>query len=181
MATFHFCSLCTYLAKKDKKEENKYDLQIFHIKISITRHFSKNLTKITQFWLMKKKERTVLSLFDYLPDKDGKKRLMPKMKMKIKKIWENEFNFWSLHIKISLYDNFYENLKKIDHFLRYFWLIEAKGKLKMIQFGKMSLIFEFFWSKLGYMAIFIKISEKRNRLIFKKVFFTNQSKKWGCR
>ena len=34
---------------------------------------------------MKKKERTVLSLFDYLPDKDGKKRLMPKMKMKIKK------------------------------------------------------------------------------------------------
>ena len=67
-----------------------------------------------------KKERTVLSLFDYLPDKDGKKRLMPKMKMKIKKIWENEFNFWSLHIKISLYDNFYENLKEIDHFLRYF-------------------------------------------------------------
>ena len=35
---------------------------------------------------MKKKERTVLSLFDYLPDKDGKIRLMPKMKMKIKKI-----------------------------------------------------------------------------------------------
>ena len=37
---------------------------------------------------------------------------MPKMKMKIKKIWENEFNFWSLQIKISLYDNFYETQKK---------------------------------------------------------------------
>ena len=52
------------------------------------------------------------------------------MKMKIKKIWENEFKFWSLHIKISLYDNFYENLKKNWQFLKTFLTNRGKSKAK---------------------------------------------------
>ena len=52
------------------------------------------------------------------------------MKMKIKKIWENEFNFWSLHIKISLYHNFYENLKKNWQFLKTFLTNRGKSKAK---------------------------------------------------
>ena len=36
-----------------------------------------------------------------------------------------------------------------------------KMKMKMKKFGRMNLILEFSISKLGYMAVFIKISEKK--------------------
>ena len=44
------------------------------------------------------------------------------MKLKIKKIWENNFSLLILHIKISLYGNFHENLweKCFDPFCRTF-------------------------------------------------------------
>ena len=41
-----------------------------------------------------------------------------------------------------------------------FWQIEAKMRMRMEKIGKMSLIFEFSTSKLGYIAIFMKIWEK---------------------
>ena len=113
--------------------------------------------------------------------KMGKKGWCQKWRWKLKKFGRMNLIFGVSISKLVYITIFMKIWKKIDNFLRHFWQIEAKAKLKMIQFGKMSLIFEFFRSKLGYMAIFIKISEKRNRLIFKKVFFTNQSKKWGCR
>ena len=34
------------------------------------------------------------------------------MKIKMKKLGKNEFDFWILHIKISLYENFHENLRQ---------------------------------------------------------------------
>ena len=91
-------------------------------------------------------------------------------------IWENEFNFWILHIKIWLYGNFDVNLetKKFYSFLGHFWLVEAKMKMEMKKYGKTSLIFKFFISKLGYMGLFIKIWEKNFWPVF-KTFFTN----WG--
>ena len=78
------------------------------------------------------------------------------------KIWKNELDFWIIHIKIRLFGNFHENLLKkiLTHFLRNFWLIESKIKMKMKKFGKISSIFGFSISKLGYMELFIKIWEK---------------------
>ena len=72
------------------------------------------------------------------------------------KIWENKFDFWILHIKTRLYGNFDVRLwaKHFDAFLGYFWLIEAKIKIKMKKYNnKMSSIFEFSISKVGHMAI----------------------------
>ena len=47
-----------------------------------------------------------------------------------KRIWENEFNFWIIHIEIRLYDNFHENLfkKKIDPFFRTFLTNRGKNE-----------------------------------------------------
>ena len=51
--------------------------------------------------------------------------------------------------------------KKIfDPFFKTFWLIEAKMMMKMKKYEKMSPLFEFFISKLGYVAIFMKILKK---------------------
>ena len=79
------------------------------------------------------------------------------------KMWENEFDFWILRIKIRLYGNFHENLRKkfLTHFLNHFSLIKAKTKMKMKKSGKMNSIFELSISKLGYMAIFMKIFVKK--------------------
>ena len=44
------------------------------------------------------------------------------IKIKIKKIWENESDFLILHIKISLCGNFHENpkIKNLTYFLNHF-------------------------------------------------------------
>ena len=44
-----------------------------------------------------------------MPDEDGEK-VDAKNEGKDEKNWENEFDFWILHIKIRLYINFHENL-----------------------------------------------------------------------
>ena len=87
--------------------------------------------------------------FDYFPDVDGKKE-NDKNEDDGEKIGENEFNFWILHIKIRLYDNFHENQweKCFRPYCRTFWLIEAKMKMKMKKYGKVSPIFEFSLSKM---------------------------------
>ena len=71
------------------------------------------------------------------------------------KFWGNYFDLWILHIKIRFHGNFHENLRKcfLIQFLSHFWLIEAKIKTRMKKYWKMSSIFEFSISKLGYMAI----------------------------
>ena len=67
-----------------------------------------------------------------MPDEDGKK-VDTKNEDEDEKIWENEFNFSILHIKIRLYGNFHENLweKNLTYFLGHFLLIEAKMKMKV--------------------------------------------------
>ena len=59
--------------------------------------------------------------FDYFPDVDGKKE-NDKNEDDGEKIGENEFNFWILHIKIRLYDNFHENQweKVFAHIVEHF-------------------------------------------------------------
>ena len=86
--------------------------------------------------------------FDNFPDVDGKKE-NDKNEDDGEKIGENEFSFWILHIKIRLYDNFHENQweKCFRPYCRTFWLIEAKMKMKMTKYGKLSPIFEFSLSK----------------------------------
>ena len=66
------------------------------------------------------------------------------------KIWENDLNFSILHIKIRLYSNFDVNLwtKNFGPYLEhFFWLIEAKAKMKIKKIGKLSSNFEFWISK----------------------------------
>ena len=94
------------------------------------------------------------------------------------KNWKNEFDFWVFHIRIRLYRNFHENLSKnfLNHFLSHFWLIVAKMKMKIKKFGKMSAIFELSISKLGYMAIFMKICSKKKIDPFFRTFSTNRGK-----
>ena len=76
-----------------------------------------------------------------------------------KNIWENEFDLWILPIKIRLYGTFMKicGKKSLTHFLGHLWLIGAKIKIKMKKYRKMSSIFQFPISKLGYVAIFKKI------------------------
>ena len=94
-------------------------------KLDYTEFFMKILEKF--FWL-------IFKLFLIYPGKNEDEH---------EKVWENEFNFLIIHIKIRLHGNFHENLlkKNLTHFLGHFWLIEAKMKMKMKTFGKMSLIF----------------------------------------
>ena len=71
---------------------------------------------------MKWKSSLTISLFNlhYLPDKDGEKN-DAKNEDEDEKIWKNDFDFWIFHIKIRLYDNFHENLrKKMDPFFKTF-------------------------------------------------------------
>ena len=70
-----------------------------------------------------------------------------------------------------------ENRRKkcLTHFLRHFWLIEARMKMKIKKFGKMKSIFEFSILKLGYMELFIKIWEKT----FFSKFYLRTYWDWG--
>ena len=81
------------------------------------------------------------------------------------KIWENELDFWILHIKIRFNETLHKNLWKkcLTQVLGNFWLIEAKTKMKMKKYGgEMSSIFGFSISKLGCVAIFIKLEREKN-------------------
>ena len=62
---------------------------------------------------MKRKSSLTISLFnfDYFPNKDEKK-VDAQNEDEDEKIWKNEFNFKIIKIKIRLYDNFHENLKR---------------------------------------------------------------------
>ena len=51
--------------------------------------------------------------------------------------------------------------KSFDPFFKTFLTIEGRMRMKMKKYGKMSSIFEFSTSRLGYVAIFIKIGVKR--------------------
>ena len=95
--------------------------------------------------------------------------------MKIKRFGKNEFDFWILHIKIRLYKNFHENLRKIflTNFLSHFLLMEAKMKMKIKKFGKVSSIFKSSISKIGYMANFMKIGIKTFDQLF-MTYLTNR-------
>ena len=88
------------------------------------------------------------------------------------KVRKNEFNFWVLHTKIKLCDNFHKNWRRkklLTHFL-YFWLIEAINDEK---FGKISSIFEFSIPKLGYKEVFPKILRKK---VFFRIFSWRHTK-----
>ena len=61
--------------------------------------------------------------------------------------------------------------KTFGPFLRHFWLIKVKLKMKMKKYGKMSSIFELSISKLGYVAVFMKIYKKMFDPFFKTFFF----------
>ena len=54
-----------------------------------------------------------------------------------------------------------------DPFLRHFSLVEAKMKVKMKLYGKISSILEFTTSKLVYVPVFMKVWEKTFDPLFK--------------
>ena len=93
-------------------------------------------------------------------------------------IWENEFDFWIIHIKIKLYGNFHESqLKNVfTHILGHFWLIEAKMKMKVKKYGEIFSIFEFSILKWGYVVIFMKIGEKKFLTDFLRNFWLTEAK-----
>ena len=93
------------------------------------------------------------------------------------KIWGNKSTFLILYIKIRLCGNFYQNPRKnfLTHLLRPFWLIEAKMKIKKKKIRKIKSIFEFSISKLGYVAIFMKIVGKNFRPIFLGNFYLRRT------
>ena len=82
------------------------------------------------------------------------------------KLWKNDFDVWILDIKIRLYRKSWENFfdpyfKGLFTLLKYIFLTNwGKNEDKDEKFGKISPIFEFSISKLGYMELFIKIWEK---------------------
>ena len=46
-----------------------------------------------------------------MPD-EGRNKVDTKIEDEDKKNWKSEFDFWIFHIKISLYENFHENLRR---------------------------------------------------------------------
>ena len=46
-----------------------------------------------------------------MPD-EGRKKVDTKIEDEDKKNWKSEFDFWIFHVKISLYENFNENLRR---------------------------------------------------------------------
>ena len=82
------------------------------------------------------------------------------------KLWKNDFDVWILDIKIRLcrksWENFFDpSFKGFFTLLKYIFLTNwGKNEDKDEKFGKISPIFEFSISKLGYMELFIKIWEK---------------------
>ena len=133
----------------EKIRENDFEFWIFNSKIRLCDSFHENLRKtvLTHF-------RTHFLLIE------GK--LKVKIWKDLKRFGKNEFDFWIFHIKTRLYRNFHENLRKnfLTYFLSHFLLIEAKMKMKIKKFGKVSSIFKLCISKFGYIAIFMKICFK---------------------
>ena len=103
------------------------------------------------------------------------KKLLPKMKIRIKKIGRMNFIF-----KFSITNLGYMTLfmkiweKKIGPFFKTFFTNWSKNEGVNEKIGKISLIFEFSISKLGYVAVFMKIWEKKFDPFF-KTLLTN----WG--
>ena len=159
---------------------------------------------VRQFWLIKtkvkmkiKRFKKMSSIFEFSISELGYTKIFMKIWEKIfdsffklfltnrgktededEKIWENKFDFWIIHIKIRLCGSFHENLRKIflTHFVRHFWLIETKMKMKIKRFGIMKSIFEFSISELGYTKTFMKIWEKKFWLIFLSYFWLIEAK-----
>ena len=106
-------------------------------------------------------------------------KLMPKMKMKMKKM--GRMNFWILQIKIRLYDNFHENLwkKLLTHFLRHFLLIEANRRwrwnnleYRILSFKRPGRLYIFFDFGVGVYWRGVLNREGRS---FKKLDFLSNS------
>ena len=106
------------------------------------------------------------------------KKLIPKMKMKMKKfgkmnsIFElsiSELGYMAIFIKICGKKNF-------DPLFRTFLTNQDKNENEDEKYGKMSPIFEFSISKLDYVAIFMKICRKNFFDQFFKTFLTNRGK-----
>ena len=93
------------------------------------------------------------------------------------KIWEYEFDLWILHIKIRLYGNFDVNLwaNTFDPFLGYFWLIEAKMKIKMKNIGKWVRVFNSPYQNWVIWQFRCKSVNKKFSPIF-GTFLTNRGK-----
>ena len=144
-----FVTFLTNPGKNENEDEkiwkNESDFWILHVKIRLCGNFHENVRK-----------KFFDPFFKTFLTNRGKN------KTEDEQIWENESDFSILHIKIRLCGNFHENLREkfLTHFLTHFWLIEAKMKMKIKKFGKMSPISEFFISKLGCMELSIKIWEK---------------------
>ena len=153
-----------------KRLENKFNFWIFDIKIRLCNSFPENQRKyfltnlLRYFWLIDAKMKIKMKIWEksFWPICKTFLTNQGKNEKEDKKIWKNEFYFLTLHIKIRLYRNFHENLRKriLAHFLSHFWLIQSKMKMMMKKLGKMNLIFELSISKLGYMEIFLKVYGK---------------------
>ena len=154
----HFVSLYLTNRGKNKDEEDKkiwkdeFNLWILRIKIRLYGNFHENLRK--------KWNGKVLQLVHYLTlticlIKMGKK-LIQKWRWQWKSLEEWT---WFLRSKLGYTEIFMKIYEKkvLTNFLGHFWLVEAKIKIKIRTFGKMSLIFEFSILKLGYMKVFMKI------------------------
>ena len=85
------------------------------------------------------------------------------------KIWENDFKFWILHIKIKLCDSFYENLRKIFwRFCKTFFTNWGNNEDENEKIRENYL--ELSISKLGYVIVLMKIWEKSLRPIWWDIF-----------
>ena len=110
--------------KEEKNSKNKFDLLFLHIKIRIYGNFHENLRK--------KWNEKVISLFHYSTLtvwwRWEKSWYQKKKKNEDEKISKNEFEFWILHAKIKLCDNFHKNLrrKQFDPFFNTF--LTNRGK-----------------------------------------------------
>ena len=129
----------------EKTWKNEFAFWILHIKIRLYGICHENLRK--------KKFDPFLKTFLINRGKNENE---------IEKIWKIESNFWILYIKIRFYGDFHENQKKkkFDRFFKTFLTNRGKMKMKMKKFGIINSIFQFSTSKLGYLAIFMKILEK---------------------
>ena len=91
-----------------------------------------------------------------------------------KKIWENEFSFWVLHVKIRLRGSFHENLREkiLTHFWRHFWPIETKMKMKMKKIWKNEFDFWIAHVKSRLYGNFYENRRKNFDPFFKTFFFS---------
>ena len=91
------------------------------------------------------------------------------MKKKIKKygkmIWSFEFPISKFMWYVAISMKFWE--KHFWPIFKHFSLVEAKMKVKMKVYGKISSILEFTTSKLVYVPVFMKVWEKTFDPLFK--------------